>query len=91
MKYGFEVIFTYLFIINLINFVLFYLDKKRAKDRQWRIPELTLFLVSVLGGTMGGLIGMQFFKHKTKKLKFTIGMPLLLIINILVIRYVLTI
>lgn len=91
MKYTREIFFTYCFSINLINFVLFYLDKKRARNRQWRIPESTLLFISLLGGTIGGLVGMNLFRHKTKKMKFIIGMPLILIVNILIIKYLLAI
>lgn len=91
MKYTREIFFTYYFSINLINFVLFYLDKKRARNRQWRIPESTLLFISLLGGTIGGLVGMNLFRHKTKKMKFVIGMPLILIVNILIVKYLLAI
>lgn len=91
VKYGYEILFAYCFSINLINFILFYSDKKRARNRQWRIPESTLLFVSLLGGAIGGLIGMKVFKHKTKKIKFTIGMPLILIVNIFILKYLLTI
>lgn len=91
MEYSKEILFIYYIIINLINLVLFYLDKKRARNRQWRIPESTLLLVSLLGGALGGLIGMEMFKHKTKKMKFIIGMPLILIVNIFLLNYLVTI
>jgi uncharacterized membrane protein YsdA (DUF1294 family) len=75
----------------VITFILFSLDKKRAKSRQWRIPESTLLFVSLLGGAVGGLIGMQIFKHKTKKMKFVIGMPIILVFNIMILKYFATI
>ncbi|NLC04310.1 MAG: DUF1294 domain-containing protein [Tissierellia bacterium] len=81
----------YLILINVITFILFSLDKKRAKSRQWRIPESTLLFVSLLGGAVGGLIGMQIFKHKTKKMKFVIGMPIILVFNIMILKYFATI
>ena len=91
MKYTREIFLTYLVFINLLNFCLFSSDKKRARNRQWRIPESTLLLVSLFGGTLGGLIGMNVFKHKTKKIKFIIGLPVILIINFLIIKYLLAI
>ena len=91
MKYSKEIFFIYIITINLINFILFNSDKKRAKTRQWRIPESTLLFVSLLGGTIGGLNGMNLFRHKTKKMKFIIGMPLILIINVFIIKYLLAI
>ena len=92
MEYNKEfILWIYLLIINTITFVLFKTDKKRARKREWRIPESTLLLVSILGGAIGGILGMNVFRHKTKKPIFIIGMPIILIINILVIRYLLTI
>ena len=81
----------YLILINVITFILFSLDKKRAKSRQWRIPESTLLFGWLLGGDVGGLIGMQIFKHKTKKMKFVIGMPIILVFNIMILKYFATI
>ncbi len=78
-------IIIYLFIINLIAFLSMLIDKKKAKLGKWRIPENTLFLYAFLGGTIGSIIGMQVFRHKTKKAKFKYGMPALLILQILAI------
>lgn len=78
-------IIAYLIIINLISFILFTLDKKRSISKKWRIPESTLIFVSLMGGSAGSLLGMKLFKHKTKKLKFTILVPISLIINILLV------
>ena len=77
----------YLIIINIINFILFGIDKRKAKKNKWRIPESTLLGLSFLGGALGALIGMRFFRHKTKKKKFTIGIPIFLFINIGIIIY----
>lgn len=72
----------YLIIINIVNFFLFAADKKRAQKGKWRIPEAWLFGLSLIGGSLGGLFSMKIMRHKTKKLSFVIGMPILLIINI---------
>ena len=75
-----------LLIIGGMSFVLFAMmgiDKALAKRGAWRIPEKTLFLLSVLGGALGSIIGMYFFRHKTKHASFKLGMPLLLIVNII--------
>jgi uncharacterized membrane protein YsdA (DUF1294 family) len=67
------------------------LDKKRAKSHKWRIPEGRLLLFSLIGGSFGGILAMNIVKHKTNHLKFKIGMPLLLIINIFTFYYLMTI
>lgn len=72
----------YLIIINIVNFFLFAADKKRAQKGKWRIPEAWLFGLSLIGGSLGGLLSMKVMRHKTKKMSFVIGMPILFIINI---------
>lgn len=62
-----------------------YLDKKRAIKKQWRISESTLILTSILGGSIGSLIGMYTFRHKTKHLKFKLGIPIILATQVLLI------
>lgn len=78
-------IIIYLVIINLIGFYMMWSDKRRAKWRKWRIPEQTLFVITALGGGIGTIAGMYTFRHKTKKLKFTIGLPVILILEIILI------
>ena len=68
----------YLCIINAIGFLLMLLDKWKARKNLWRIPEATLFFVAVIGGCLGCIAGMYTVHHKTKHLKFTVGLPLLL-------------
>lgn len=80
-------IWDYLIIINLLTFLLFGLDKRRAKKHKWRIEEKTLFLFCFLGGSLGGLMGMYTFRHKTLKKSFTVGIPVILIIQLLLIIY----
>ena len=74
----------YLLIINAAGVVLMLADKIKAKKHLWRIPEATLFLTAVLGGSAGCLLGMYAFRHKTKHLKFTLGMPLILAAQIII-------
>lgn len=74
----------YLLIINIIAFITIYIDKQKAIKHKWRIKESTLFLLSFMGGSIGTLLGMYNFRHKTKHLKFTVGIPLILIIQILI-------
>lgn len=73
----------YLLIINAAGFVLMLADKIKAKKHLWRIPEATLFLVAILGGSIGSLLGMYAFRHKTKHLSFTLGMPLILAVQVI--------
>lgn len=72
----------YLCIMNLLGIFVMYEDKRRAKKHAWRIPENNLFLVSLLGGSIGTWCGMYLFHHKTKHWYFVIGMPFILILQI---------
>ena len=80
-------IISYLLIINSIGLLIMLIDKRKAKKGSWRIPEKTLLLVAILGGSIGTMIGMYWFRHKTKKLRFTIGFPAILITEIILIIY----
>ena len=72
----------YIILINLIAFVVFGIDKRKARKGQWRVPESTLFILALIGGSIGALTGMLVFRHKTKHRKFTIGIPLILALQI---------
>jgi Predicted membrane protein len=72
---------AYLIIINLCGILSMYMDKRRARNHQWRIPEKTLFLIALLGGSAGSIIGMKMFRHKTKHWQFTTGMPAIFIMQ----------
>ena len=78
-------IVIYLILINLITFLAMYIDKRKAKKGKRRIPEKTLFILVGLGGGIGGILGMYLFRHKTKKTRFVIGFPAILIFEILVV------
>lgn len=69
----------YLLLINAAAFVLMLVDKVKAKKNRWRISERTLMLSAALGGSVGALLGMYTFRHKTKHIKFTLGVPAILI------------
>ena len=69
----------YLIGINLAGFIIMGVDKKRAIRGAWRISEASLFLTALLGGSLGCILGMQHFRHKTKHWYFVIGMPLILV------------
>lgn len=77
----------YLLVINLIGVLIMYIDKKKAKYGRWRIPEKTLILIGLLGGSAGCMIGMYTFRHKTQKIKFFLGYPTILISEIIIIVY----
>ena len=72
----------YLLLINAVAFVLMVVDKRKAIKNRWRIPERTLILSAAFGGSIGALLGMYTFRHKTKHLKFTLGIPAILIAQI---------
>ena len=72
----------YLLLINAAAFVLMLADKRKALKNRWRIPERTLILTAAFGGSIGALLGMYTFRHKTKHLKFTLGIPAILIAQI---------
>ncbi len=80
-----ENIVIYLIAINLITFLAMFIDKRKAKKGKRRIPEKTLFVLVALGGGIGGIAGMYTFRHKTKKARFIIGFPAILIFEILVV------
>ena len=84
----FKVTLTYLLLLNFTGFIIMLVDKQRAIHKEWRVSEKTLILISLFGGSIGMLIGMSSFRHKTKHKKFTIGIPLILLMQIcLVILY----
>ncbi|WP_294404497.1 DUF1294 domain-containing protein [uncultured Clostridium sp.] len=83
----YKALFIYLTIINLIGFIVMFIDKSRAIHKEWRIPEKTLLMISAFGGSIGMFAGMHVFRHKTKHLKFTIGVPLIFIIEIIAAVY----
>ena len=72
----------YLIFINVVTFLIYSADKWKAKASRWRIPEDTLIWLAVVGGSVGALLGMYVFRHKTKHKKFRIGVPLILLVQI---------
>ncbi len=78
MKY----LFICIGVMSVIAFIVYGIDKLKAKKNLWRVPEKVLILLAFIGGALGALIGMYTFHHKTKKLKFTVLVPLALIIHI---------
>ena len=74
-------------LLNAVSFLLFGLDKWKAKHGRWRIPESTLLLSAALGGSTGAFLGMKMFHHKTRKAKFYLGVPALWIIQVILLWY----
>lgn len=83
-------ILVYLLLINALAFVLMLADKRKAQKKKWRVPEATLMTAAALGGSLGALLGMYAFRHKTRHLKFTLGVPLLLAVQAAVLFFALS-
>lgn len=77
----------YLIGINIIGFLIMFIDKQKAKKGAWRIPEKTLFFITALGGGIGTISGMYIFRHKTQKLQFVVGLPFITILEIILAIY----
>lgn len=73
----------YVAVINIVTFVVFLTDKIYAKRQMWRVPERTLMFLALIGGSVGALMAMQIFRHKTKHTKFMVGIPLILSLQLL--------
>ena len=90
---NFQEIFTiqniiiYFIVINLLGFVIMWIDKRKAEKGTWRISEKTLFIITALGGGIGTIAGMYTFRHKTRKIQFVIGFPFITILEIITIIY----
>ena len=82
MKFS-TLFYYYLIFMNILAFLLMANDKQRARHKKCRIPEKTLFLTAILGGSIGSILGMQLFRHKTRHTAFVIGMPCILVIQII--------
>ena len=78
-----DALMAYLLIINAIAFLFMLLDKRRAQKNAWRIPEATLLSLAILGGSFGAALGMRLFRHKTRKPQFSLGLPVILVLHIL--------
>ena len=84
-----KILFIWLVAINLITFAAFGIDKRKAVKGKFRISEVTLFVLSLAGGSLGGLAAMYAFRHKTKKWYFKFGIPLILVLQLAVICFIL--
>lgn len=83
-------IIIYLVSINCISFIVMGVDKHKARKRAWRIPESTLFVLALIGGSLGSILGMHLFHHKTRHWYFLYGMPAILIIQALLVLLLMT-
>ena len=81
------IIYTFIAILNVITFLIYAIDKWKAKKNRWRIPESILLLLAVLGGSIGALMGMKIWHHKTMHKKFKYGIPLIMILQIGILLY----
>ena len=72
----------YLIVINILAFILYGIDKKRARDHAWRISERMLIGIALIGGSVGAIAGMLLFRHKTRHWYFRYGLPLILIVQV---------
>ena len=80
-----QFILSYFIFINVFTFIAFGVDKWRARHNQWRISEAALFLFAILGGSIGALLGMHMWHHKTRHLHFIIGIPLIMLLQAILI------
>lgn len=76
---------VYFILVNIIGFALMGIDKHKAKKRAFRIPEATLFIVALIGGSIGSILGMYAFRHKTRHWYFVYGMPAIFILQLLLV------
>lgn len=83
-----DAILIYVVLVNIVAFLMYGADKWNAKRNRWRIPEKTLLGIAAVGGSIGAYVGMQFFRHKTKKPKFYIGVPFIFLVQIAVLIYI---
>ncbi len=82
---AFQLIIIYIIAINIISFIVMGVDKRKAQKRAWRIPESTLFVLAIIGGSIGSILGMHLFHHKTRHWYFLYGMPAILVVQILLV------
>ncbi len=80
-----SILIWYLSVINFTTWAAYGLDKGRAKSGKWRIPERTLLLLALIGGSLGALAGMIMFRHKTRKAKFFISVPVMFVVHCVIV------
>lgn len=85
-----ELLCLYLVLINAAGFLLMLADKRKAIKKKWRVPEATLMTVAAFGGSLGSLLGMYTFRHKTKHPKFYLGIPALLVLHAVLVVWIIS-
>ena len=83
-----KIFVTYLVLVNAAGFILMLVDKQKARKGAWRISEATLLGTALIGGSIGSIAGMNLFRHKTKHLKFSLGLPVILALQIMVALFI---
>lgn len=83
-----QTIIIYIIAINVVAFIVFGIDKLRARQKKWRIPEATLLLLAVVGGSIGAWAGMLVWRHKTMHRKFKYGVPVILILQLAIVTWI---
>ncbi|MGI6485408.1 MAG: DUF1294 domain-containing protein [Tepidanaerobacteraceae bacterium] len=84
---NYKIVIVIILLLNLVGFLLIGLDKYKSKRNKWRIKEITFFIFAALGGSVGVLAGMYFFRHKTKHPSFVFGLPLIIVLQLILIIY----
>ena len=79
------ILWIWFFLINLVSFIFMGIDKQKAIKGKWRIPEKRLFLIALIGGSIGGILGMYVFRHKTRHRKFNFGFPAIFFVQLIAI------
>lgn len=79
-----DILIYYLLIVNALSFLLMLIDKQKSIKHAWRIREVTLLSIAAIGGSLGAVIGMRLLRHKTRHLKFSIGLPIILAAHIII-------
>lgn len=83
-----KILLVYLLLINIVAFLTYGLDKWKAKKDKWRVPEKVLLLMAAIGGSIGAFLGMRVFHHKTQKLKFKLGVPVIFFLQVALVVFI---
>ena len=82
------ILILYILSVNILGFFMMGIDKQRARKRAFRIPEATLFMIALIGGSIGSIVGMHLFRHKTRHWYFLFGMPAILLLQIILVAFI---